>query len=63
MSVSINERENLIKTASEKLAKLLNSQLDRVDKINSAGDFIDYSKLDKIIIGICGGDGIGPIIS
>ena len=23
----------------------------------------DYSMLDKIIIGICGGDGIGPIIS
>ena len=25
-------------------------------------DFIDYSKLDKLIIGVCGGDGIGPEI-
>ena len=26
-------------------------------------DFIDYSKLDKLIIGVCGGDGIGPMIT
>ena len=25
--------------------------------------YTDYKKLDKIIIGVCGGDGIGPIIS
>ena len=63
MSVNKDERENLIKNATDKFARLLNSQLDRVDKINAAGDFIDYTKLDKIIIGICGGDGIGPMIS
>ncbi|MCL1859316.1 MAG: isocitrate/isopropylmalate family dehydrogenase [Oscillospiraceae bacterium] len=63
MSVNKDERENLIKNATDKFARLLNSQLDRVDKINAAGDFIDYAKLDKIIIGICGGDGIGPMIS
>ena len=63
MSVNQEERDNLIKTATEKFAKLLNSQLDRVDTINAAGDFADYTKLDKIIIGICGGDGIGPMIS
>ena len=27
------------------------------------GDFVDYAKLDKLIIGVCGGDGIGPIIT
>jgi isocitrate dehydrogenase (NAD+) len=26
-------------------------------------DFLDYSKLDTIIIGVCGGDGIGPAIT
>jgi len=57
------EREILVKNAIDKFAALLNSQLDRVDKINAAGDFTDFSKLDKIIIGICGGDGIGPMIS
>ena len=59
----LNGREELLKAASEKFIKLLNSQLDRVEKINSGGDFTDYSKLDKIIIGVCGGDGIGPMIS
>lgn len=56
-------REEYVQAAAEKFIKLVNSQLDRVEKINAAGDFIDYSKLDKIIIGVCGGDGIGPMIS
>jgi isocitrate dehydrogenase (NAD+) len=57
------KRTELLKAASEKFMKLVNSQLDRVEKINAAGDFTDYAKLDKIIIGVCGGDGIGPMIS
>lgn len=56
-------REEYIKAASEKFQTMLRGQLDRVDRINAAGDFVDYSKLDKIVIGVCGGDGIGPIIS
>lgn len=52
-----------IKTALEKFETLLRGQLERVDRINAAGEAIDYSKLDKLIIGVCGGDGIGPIIS
>ena len=35
----------------------------RVEKINAAGDFVDYTKLDTLTIGVCGGDGIGPIIT
>lgn len=26
-------------------------------------EFVDYTKLDPIIIGVCGGDGIGPVIT
>ena len=63
MPISKEERANVIQSAVEKFSELLNSQLDRVDKINAAGDFIDYAKLGKIIIGVCGGDGIGPMIS
>ncbi|MDD6798825.1 MAG: isocitrate/isopropylmalate family dehydrogenase [Firmicutes bacterium] len=43
--------------------KLLKSQLERVERINNAGEAVDCSKLDKIVIGICGGDGIGPVIT
>ncbi|MBO5214096.1 MAG: isocitrate/isopropylmalate dehydrogenase family protein [Clostridia bacterium] len=52
-----------IKAATEKFAALLEEQLKRVDGLKSQGDFIDYAKLDKIIIGVCGGDGIGPTIT
>ena len=31
--------------------------------MKSQGDFIDYKQLDKIIVGVCGGDGIGPAIT
>jgi len=58
-----NKYEAQIKAASAHFEKVLAEQLERVDRINAAGDAIDYSKLDKIVIGICGGDGIGPIIT
>ena len=49
--------------AAEKFKKILEGQLARIEDMKSQGDFTDYSKLDTIKIGICGGDGIGPIIS
>lgn len=55
--------DNEIKSAVEKFEALIKEQSNRSDRIKNQGDFIDYSKLDKIIIGVCGGDGIGPIIS
>lgn len=52
-----------IKTAAQHFAEVMAAQLERVERMKNDGDFIDYEKLDKIIIGVCGGDGIGPIIS
>ena len=49
--------------ACEKFRKLMAAQLARVEDMKAQGDFVDYSKLDCIKIGVCGGDGIGPIIS
>ena len=43
--------------------KVMAAQLERVDRMKNDGDFVDFEKLDKIIIGVCGGDGIGPVIS
>lgn len=59
----MSKYEAEIKSACEKFAALLEGQLERVERINSASDFVDYDKLDKIVIGICGGDGIGPVIT
>lgn len=55
--------EAIIKEASAKFEALLAEQLARVDRMKSEREFIDYSKLDQIIIGVCGGDGIGPTIT
>ena len=52
-----------INTAVEAYRRLLEGQLARVERINEAKDAVDYTKLDKIVIGVCGGDGIGPTIT
>ena len=49
--------------ACEKFRKLMAEQLTRVEDMKAQGDFVDYTALDCIKIGVCGGDGIGPIIS
>ena len=55
--------EAIIREATQKFENLVREQLARAQAIKEQGDFIDYAKLDKIIIGVCGGDGIGPIIT
>ncbi|MCL2813082.1 MAG: isocitrate/isopropylmalate family dehydrogenase [Oscillospiraceae bacterium] len=57
------DRKKAVEAAAEKFAELMYSQLERVDLMDAEPDFTDFSKLDKIVIGICGGDGIGPMIS
>ncbi len=49
--------------ACAKFRKILESQLARVENMKAQGDFTDYASIDTIKIGVCGGDGIGPIIS
>lgn len=55
--------EAKIKSAVAHFEALVREQYERSDRIKADKDFIDYEKLDKIIIGVCGGDGIGPIIT
>lgn len=52
-----------IKAAVEKFEALLRQQLERAERIKQDKEFTDCSKLDTIIIGVCGGDGIGPVIT
>ena len=49
--------------ACEKFRKVLEGQLTRVENMKAQGDFVDYSTLDTLRIGVCGGDGIGPTIT
>jgi isocitrate dehydrogenase (NAD+) len=57
------DRNAYINEATAKFQALLNEQLDRAENIKKTKDFVDFKSLDKIIIGVCGGDGIGPYIS
>ncbi|MHA1513779.1 MAG: isocitrate/isopropylmalate family dehydrogenase, partial [Candidatus Hodarchaeales archaeon] len=55
--------EEQIKKAAEHFEKLVRDQLERVERMKHEPDWTDFSKLDKIIIGACSGDGIGPAIT
>lgn len=52
-----------IKKAVEHFEALIREQDARSEAIKAQGDFVDYSSLDQLVIGVCGGDGIGPIIT
>ena len=52
-----------LNVASEHFAKIVEEQLARVERMKQDPGPIDYDALDKIIIGCCGGDGIGPAIT
>ena len=49
--------------ACEKFRRIMEGQLRRVEEMKAQGDFIDYGALDTLRIGVCGGDGIGPVIT
>lgn len=55
--------EKYIDSAVEQFRTLLTEQIARQKKMENDSGAVDYSRLDKIVIGVCGGDGIGPIIS
>ena len=52
-----------IERAKEHFGKLLEVQMKRMEKIKSMQDWINYDQIKPIIIGIIGGDGIGPFIA
>ena len=54
--------DEYVDTAAEQFRKLLYEQLDRTEKMEKSAPAKDFSRLDKIVVGIVGGDGIGPII-
>jgi isocitrate dehydrogenase (NAD+) len=52
----------VIEKAKEHFATLVREQLDRIEVMKHAASWTDYSKKPRIVIGIVGGDGIGPYI-
>ena len=52
-----------ISCAMEAFAELIEEQLIRVARIKANAESINYAAVNPIIIGVCGGDGIGPAIT
>lgn len=55
-------RGEYIDKACEQFRELLKEQLARNEKMQADAAPKDFSSMDSIVIGLCGGDGIGPII-
>jgi len=51
-----------IQNAQEKFGELIRSEYARIERMRQDTQVKDFSKLEKIVIGILPGDGIGPII-
>jgi isocitrate dehydrogenase (NAD+) len=49
--------------AQDHFAGILQTQLSRVKRLKREQDWIDYSQLHPIVVGVIGGDGIGPHIT
>jgi isocitrate dehydrogenase (NAD+) len=55
--------ENFIEQAKSHFDGLINEQLERIEMMKNQREWVDYTSLETIIIGIVGGDGIGPFIA
>ncbi|MCI8888818.1 MAG: isocitrate/isopropylmalate dehydrogenase family protein [Hungatella sp.] len=48
--------------AQERFGELIKSEFERIERMKQDNEVKDFSGLDKIVVGILPGDGIGPII-
>ena len=56
------DEKEVLKRAMQQFEEIVLQQLKRVDDLKTQEDWIDYSSLKPIVIGLVGGDGIGPFI-
>ena len=53
----------IVEAAKEHFGRVLEGQLERVENLKSEGDWTDYGAIEPVVIGVLGGDGIGPTIT
>jgi len=59
----MSQKEAPYEAAVSGIRSILREQVERVERISKPVEWIDYSKLPKLAVGVIGGDGIGPIIA
>lgn len=52
-----------VERAKDHFGRLLEAQIARVEQMKKGEEPLDFAELKPIIIGVCGGDGIGPFIT
>ena len=55
--------DKYIESAVQQFRQLITEQLERQNRMETESGAKDFKNAEKIVIGVCGGDGIGPIIS
>lgn len=55
--------QQALERAKNHFGELLKKQMKRIEQVKSAPDWVDYSTIQPIKIGILAGDGIGPYIA
>lgn len=58
----MSDNTKSIEVAQEKFAELIKSEFERIERMKQDNEIKDFSKQEKIVIGVLPGDGIGPII-
>jgi isocitrate dehydrogenase (NAD+) len=56
-------RISVLENVLKHIEKLIAEQQIRVEAMKAQADAVDFGALDTIVIGVCGGDGIGPEIT
>lgn len=59
-TIQVNAKN--IENAELRFGELIKSELERIERMKQDTEITDFTKLDKIIVGILPGDGIGPIL-
>jgi len=55
--------DEAVEKAKEHFGGIVKRELERIERMKKAEDWVDYKKIKPIVIGIVGGDGIGPYIT
>jgi isocitrate dehydrogenase (NAD+) len=59
----VNANNEYIDAAKEHFGRVLEGQLERVEQLKQNQAWTDFDKVRPVIIGVLGGDGIGPAIT
>ena len=53
---------NSVEMAKEQFGELIQSEFERIERMKADNMVKDFSKSDRIVVGVMPGDGIGPLI-